>query len=451
MNEHNPIAQEISKIQEAWLTQVSPDPHARIVRLIIHPTEARIYEGFCRLESSAHATLPEIFFTQFTPFLDEDTYSAALAADWLNAFDKNVAEMQQAGIHWNPASFRTALEDTDNDHHLTLLHMLHSFRQSFPDPDAQIVLALLPRQVADIKGMKRWLQHILQTGIPAHLKLLIIDHIGKYHFELSERQFPCQLQHLTIPLQVSEAVHKIATGGNPNDPEVQLRKCIFEMGKALQARDIKSLRYWGQRALDCTQKSGNKGLFSSAHIMYAGMLFYYKRDPQIPLLLEKGMRIAKQGHQQQDPACLPLLIQYHGYHGAYAQLRRRYNEAIDWYIKQGEMASQYVLPQLATNAYYQAAELCRRKATARYHDTLELAYRSGDNFSDDEIYSSVYMFILRDYYDYVYTQKRMDLITSIELKMTRLLGPQWREEVDRLRKAKTPMGMQAQALHTSQA
>ncbi|WP_143310254.1 hypothetical protein [Chitinophaga vietnamensis] len=448
MNEHNPIAQEVNKIQQHWRSKISGQASLRLVRLVIRPEEARVYEGFCKLESSPYGQLDEIFVTHLTPFENEDTFSTAIIRDWLQAYDAStelLKEMEQRGapLQWDPAPFRQAVSyDGTLSHDATLLKLLASFRQSLPEQPRQLVLALIPRQVSDMRSFTNWLTNMLKRGIPEGVKLLVLDHLQKEQVLINDRPFPGQIISTHVPLQLEQAIQKLATSGSPNDPEVQFRKCLFEMGKALQDKDVKRVHYWGQRALDCTQQSGNKGLFATAHIMYAGMLFNFKRDPQIPLLLEKGMRIAKQGMQQNDPACIPLVIQYYGYHGAYAQLRKNHSEAIDWYVKQATMAQeQHFLPQ-AMNAWYQAAELSRRKDASRYYTILEQAWKGGNGMTDDEITSSVYCYLASDYYEYAYTNKMSQTVQDIQTLMSRLFGGNWKEEIDKMKKSRARTIMQ---------
>lgn len=447
MNEHNPIALELNKIQRAWLKEVSGQAQLRVVRMVIKPEEARVYEGFCKLESSPHGQLPEVFVTHLTSFEDEDTFSAAIIKDWLETYDnseKLVEELQARNIafNWNPQTYRQALAAAKGDPlDATLLRMLDDFRRALPQDNRQLVLALLPRLVSDLKHMKQWLINLLKKGIPEGVKLLVFDHVGNEQLAIHERQFPGQQHAMHVPLELHKAIKKLAQSGNPNDPEIALRKCLFEMGNALQAKDLKRLHEWGQKALDFTQRSGNKGLFATTHIMYAGMLFYFKKDPLLPQLLERGMRIAKQGMQQGDKACLPLLIQFYGYHGAYAQLRKKFDEAIEWFIKQARLAQEHQFNQQGMNGWYQAAELCRRKDAGRYYTVLEEAYLAGLNLQDDEISTSVYIYLLRDYYDYVHSKKIQDRINNIDEKMGRLFGENWKEEVDRIRKTRTPLMM----------
>jgi hypothetical protein len=439
MNEHNPIAQLVNNIQRTWLEKASGKPALKLVRMVIKPEESRVYEGFVKLESSAHGSLPEVFVTHLTDFEDEDTYSAALIKDWLETYNNSTAllqEMEQrnAGFTWDPKPFVQGKSDED------LLRMLASFQRALPAKQ-QLVLVLLPRQVSNTRDMKNWLTTILKKGIPANVKLLVLDHLNNEQFAMHDRQFPDMLCTIHVPMDLHAAIRKLGGSGDPNNPEIMMRKCVFEMGEALKSKDVKRLHRWGQAALDCTQKSGNKGLFATAHIMYAGMLFHFKRDPQIPLLLERGQRISKQGVQQGDTACLPLLVQFYGYQGAYAQIRRRFTEAINWFIQQAEIAQLHNFSQQALNAWYQAAELCRRKDAGRYYDILEKGYLAGLPLSDEEVSASIYIYLLRDYYDYAHSKKMTDIINGIDEKMGRLFGADWKTDVDTIRKNRMPMNL----------
>lgn len=436
MNEHNPIAQLVNKIQQAWLEKASNKPAIKFVRMIIKPEEARVYEGFCKLESTQHGQLPEVFVTQLTDFSDDDTFSGALIKDWLQTYDTSHEVVAKAGVQWDPAPYRSAVLQKQDDN---LLAMLASFRAALPHAGQELVLALLPRQVSNTQHLKNWVSNLLKKGIPEGVKIMLIDHVGNEHFALPEKQFPGMLCHLHVPIDLQAAIHKLSAQGDPNDPEIMLRKCVFEMGAAMKDKDLKRLHRWGQQALDCTQRSGNKGLFATAHIMYAGILFHFKREPQLPQLLERGLRIAKQGMQMNDPACLPLVMQFIGYQAAYAQIRRRFSEAITLFIQQAEFAEANNMQTPSLNAWYQAAELCRRKDSGRYYDVLEKGYKAGLGLSDDEISASIYIYIVRDYYDYAFAKKQTDTIQEMDTRMERLFGPDWKTEVDKIRKNRAPM------------
>ena len=75
LSEHNPIAQLVTQIQNKWIADASPFPKLKIIRWLIKPEEARLFEGFLKLESTEHGAIPEILVAMLCPFKDETTYS----------------------------------------------------------------------------------------------------------------------------------------------------------------------------------------------------------------------------------------------------------------------------------------------------------------------------------------------------------------------------------------
>ncbi|WP_315814944.1 hypothetical protein [Paraflavitalea speifideaquila] len=92
--EHNPIAELVHKIQSKWIKEVSPFPHLKMVRWLIKPEEARLYEGFLKLESTEHGALPELVVTLLTPFENENDHSLHLYNDWINTLQADQKAQQ---------------------------------------------------------------------------------------------------------------------------------------------------------------------------------------------------------------------------------------------------------------------------------------------------------------------------------------------------------------------
>lgn len=445
MNEHNPIAMELGKIRAKWMSAVPAKPGTKLIRFLIRPEEARVYEGFCKLESSQHGYLPEVFITQLTSFESAETFSRDLIRDWLEAYRKD-EKTREALAHtipsfsWNPQPWQQVIDQyPDGNHDDTLLQLLNSFRAALPGDDPQLVFVLLPRQVSSTADLGRWCCTLLKKGVPQAVRFLLVDHLERPHFDEPFARFQEQSLTLAVPLQLQEAIRKIATRGNPNDPEVRLRECMFEMGKALQAKNAKQLHHWGQQALQCTQRSGQPGLFATAHLVYAGMLFHFRDDERIGQLLHTALKISKQGASAGDRTCIPLYIQSCGYLGAHAQLRRHHNEALDWYLKQADVCMEHQFPQQAVTAYYLAAELSQRREKSRYAGILEQAYAAGRSLSDEEVRTSVFLYLLRSYYDVALDNADVPLCREIDTRMEPLMGVAWKEEVDRTKKERLPL------------
>ena len=117
-NEHNPVAQLVTRIQQKWISEVSPHEHIQWVRWIIKPDHARLYEGFLRLESTPHGVIPDIPIVLLSPFEDSKSYSKALLKDWLVNFEKDekVQEQIKSGklkLTWNKDYFQNQLQKDD--------------------------------------------------------------------------------------------------------------------------------------------------------------------------------------------------------------------------------------------------------------------------------------------------------------------------------------------------
>src|SRR5687768_9810220 len=117
---HNPIAELVHQTQKKWMDEVSPHPQFTLVRWLIKPAEARLFEGFLKLESTEHGALPEVLITMLSSFGDKDGYSSTIIKDWGEAFiqdTKTHEKIQAKGktIMWSPESFiRRAADSEEN-------------------------------------------------------------------------------------------------------------------------------------------------------------------------------------------------------------------------------------------------------------------------------------------------------------------------------------------------
>lgn len=423
--EHNPIAELIHKIQSKWTKEASPFPHLKLVRWLIKPEEARLYEGFLKLESTEHGAIPEVLVTMLTPFIREDNYSLHLFNDWMKALkadkkapqiitDEKMAAIEGAGPQ-------------NNDHDAQLLNMLVRFREQSIDKDMGLVVALFPHSIHDMEGFRLWLIRMLKKGIPANISFMIFDHIGAYYYDNVVKKFPEITKSLSVILDMDGAVSKIAKSGNSNAPEAKLNECILEMGKAVQHNNLAKLDEWGQKAVNITQRTGQKSLFATAHIVYAGMLFNFKQFEKVDALLAKGLHLATQGLKTEGAACRPLVIQFHGYMAASRQMQKKIPEAVAGYEKQGDAAMEYKLPGMSLNAYRQAYTLGKKGTPERYGELLEKALAAGKAMPVEEQQNSHFAVVALDVMQWHEIKQRWEEVKRIDQELTELLGPDWKQ------------------------
>ncbi|MGN6211625.1 hypothetical protein [Parafilimonas sp.] len=434
-SEHNPIAGLIHQIQQKWIDEVSPCPQIKIARWLIQPDQARLFEGFLKLESTEHGALPEVLVTMLTPFKNERTYAFNLIKDWIDIYESDEKTQQkltaaQKTTDWNAKSFLAEKAEHNNtDQTDQLIKMLTAFHAKMIGNNMRLVVALFPYSIHDMEGLKRWLASLLKKDIPDSITFMLFDHIGEYFFDNVFTRFPDVTKSLHINLDLDGAISKITKMGDPNSPEIQFRECMLEMGKAVQHKDITQLNKWGEKGLTVTQRSGIKSMFATAHIIYAGMLFNFKVHDKIDALLSSGLTIAKQGLQTEAATCRPLIIQFYGYTGASKQAQKKMKEAITAYEKQGDLAMEYQLAAMALTPYWQAYNLSKKNEPLRYKELLKKAYSIKNFMQKEELENSSFAVIAYDYAKWLEDNQQWEEAKQTDNEFKTIYGDDWREQV----------------------
>ena len=431
-SEHNPIAELIHQIQMKWIREVSGRDELKLVRWLIKPEEARLYEGFLKLESTEHGSIPEVLVAMLAPFEDKESYSIDLMSDWIKAYKEDAKtheklKAKDKTINWDNSSFLTGGAGPAECNHGQLLTMLSSFRLAATDNKVPLVVALFPHSISDMEDFRMWLIDLVKTEIPVGISFLIFDHVGQNYFQGVFKKFPEITKSLHLNLDLDGAIGKIAKMGNPNSPEVKLRECILEMGKCVQNKDRGGLDKWGEKALQVTQRSNSKSMYASAHIIYAGMLFNFKAFEQLDTLLSNGLTIVNQGLKSEPEACIALIIQYYGFLAASKQHQKRLKEAIPLYEKQGDTAVTYQMAGMSLTPYQQAYTLSKKYLPERYEELLKKAYNVGKQMHKDEQKNSSFPSIALDYLEFLESRKHHEAtVTSDELNS--LFGAGWKTQ-----------------------
>lgn len=435
---HNPIALLISQIQQKWMAEVSPFPHLNLVRWLIKPEQAKLFEGFLKLESSAHGSVSEMFVVFLTPFQNKQNHSKRIIEQWIQSFrqEKEVMDQYQKtnpSFKWDVDQFESKISLNPKDNDLLLIEMMKAFQIELEN--SPFVLALLPYTIEDNKAYVQWLDTIVGLGLSTSLRLLIFDHENERYFDQLFVAHEDTSKSLFIDLDLSGAINKIASGGDPNDPEVQFRQCLLKMSKGVQNKDLTQIHKWGERGLQISQKTGQKRMLSTAHVVYASMLFQFKVFDKIDQLLTNGLTIAKQGLELNDQNCISLVLQCYGFLGSSKQLQKRQIEACDYYCKQAENARIYNFPQQALNAWWMAYNAIKKKDFDKYLNLMQTAYEYGSNFEVEVVKSSAITFIADDYDDHLQKINNSEEAQHVNAFMTQVLGKNWKSTIKDERKA----------------
>jgi hypothetical protein len=411
---------------------------------MLKPEESRMYEGFCRLEASAHGKLDELFVFFYTPFEDFRTYSRNILRDWIKEVKTNEKErdlLTGAGIdiaNWDYQKYEELIKsNAEVNYNRLLIEFMHSYRQLLQGGNVSIVLSLLPKELKSTGGFSYWMDQFMREDKPSNIRLLVFDHIEANHWGNVFEKFKHGSVTLLHDLRMDEAIKQIATAGDRRNPEVEFRKCLFEMGDAVNKKNLQLLHQWGKKAIDIGTKSGNKSLLATACISYAGMLFSFKEHATIQHLLDRAIRICQREAASGDASIRSILLQCYAFKAAAYQHRKETRNAYEWFMKQGKEACEFGLFALSLSACYKAFLLAQYKNMAEEQITaLHSALKNTSHLSLEEIRSTEYPYIA---YEYTLLALRkaqgIDAETAVlaNEQMRIAFGDEWIEKVELLK------------------
>ncbi|MBU2998083.1 hypothetical protein KO500_16700 [Cellulophaga baltica] len=431
-NEHNPVAQLVTDIQQKWLKEISPYPHLQWVRWIIKSDQARLYEGFLRLESTPHGAIPDIPVVLLTPFENSNIHSKHIIRDWLDNFEKDQKTQDKItkghlNFVWDFQYFKKELQQKNTNFDVLLVELLKSFQEALPNSENHLTLALFPYTVQSPSDYKLWMDKLLTLGLPIKTRLMVFDYEPENYLESLQIKFKSVSKSLIVPIDLEGAMKKIAINGDPNDPELQFRQCMLEMGTSVTKNNRQRLHQWGQKGIEVTQKSGDKSSFATAHTVYAGMLFNFKEFDTIDKLLKQALTIGKQALNSGDNTAKAIVLQTYGFMASSMQHQKNIDAAADLFCKQAEVAISFQMVQQALAAYITGYTLVKKKRKKRYKVIVQEAYEFGITLTEEELKTSSLNIVALEYYSFSdkKTQNKIDAFMNV------LEDENWKEKLAR--------------------
>lgn len=353
LNEHNPIAVRISKLQDKWIESLSVNRDARIIRWLIQSNDLPLVNAFYRLESSPYGKIDEVPIVMLTDFESSETFAYKLSQDWVNEYEKGLK--QYPNLPWKEFSlFKERLSNMSDPNYQEdfLADLLISYQKFIPDPVRQkLLLGIVPRNISTYGELNKWLDLFLDKLSP-DMGITLIDFTeGEVFSWLIQKRETEALSIKLCDMDMQGAYAELMQQGNPNNPDVQIRMLVLEMGKAAAKKDQKEIHRLGAKVINIGQISGDTNLWAYVYLIYAGFLFEFRDDQIIPLL-DKAIAISKRSVCSDKSQNSAVLIPLYGFKASYYNFIKRYNEAFEWFIYQAEIA-------LEQNNMYAAISACK--------------------------------------------------------------------------------------------
>lgn len=389
-------------------------------------------EGFFELEASEHGELPDLFFRMEAPFTEINTYFKALLTEWETNFENDpdtLASLAEAGIPINRESAVQLLQRNDLDFSKVFFDQLSHFIHAIPDFESNIVLYISPQSCSNYKNFSKWLKGLLEKQFSNRIRIMIADtDVYTYYDYLQER---CRDQVVTLnpDLQMDKALKQAATAGNPAAPDVQFRKCFFNMSDAAAKKNLGDIEYWGSKALEIAVKAGWKHLEAVAYMLTAGYLLNFKKYNRSIALYNNSLQVSEAAYSQGDEACGALVIQSLSLIGSCYTLAKDYGEAATVYAQMAGKATAMNDWLNAMEGWRMAAFSSERSGRAdaawQYYTN---AMESGKNLDKPVRESSALPFVGAAMTELAKHTGKQSMMEKINHDMIAMVGNNWREK-----------------------
>ncbi|MCL9807657.1 hypothetical protein NAT51_19195 [Flavobacterium amniphilum] len=440
-NEHNPIAVRIGKISKLWANTRDKRPQGRFFQVICNQEDFILVNGFIQIEASEHGKSNDSFLMFSVDFDNESQFLTDFINEWFTAFDRDLEKYPN--WHWEDferlkKDYRVLPDNNPGTLNKFLTELLVSFKKFEAKKENLIIIGLVPKKVSDNNSYNSFLKKTI-TSISNDYGLMVIDFYGKEkHTELVSDLDLSGAQILVPDQNMAGSYKELATQGNPNNPQVKFRKCLFEIGESAAENNRKQVHYWGKQMLDVTQSTGDRSFWASAHLIYAGFLFQFKDDDSIFKLLDKGIRISEAEYKNNKQAA-GTLMQLYSYKASYYSIIGKKDEAVQNFVKQSQIAEDVEMIEQMILANIYALLVIKNENNDLYKKIITKSFQKGYLLSDGLLKVINFAFITERYLDLDTHEITFSEKLQIEDRMKSIYGNDWREYAKKISSTMKPV------------
>jgi hypothetical protein len=426
----NPVSQRIELIRTQWEKAIAT-PGVQVLRWFIKPDEWRMIDAFFEIEASSQGELPDIFFKIETPFENERVYLKHLHEDWKERYesDKETFELlKQSGV---------AIDYTPGtDHTVSFFNEIQRLAAAISTPELQrnIVLFFTPSPVNEVKLYLSWLEHHIKNGLPPQVKIMIVDDEENKRYTRLSDNYPKQVKTIVPDLNMSKVMRQMATSGNPAAPDVQFRKCIFEMADATAKKDADLVESLGKKAVGIATKAGWKHLIATACMITAGYLLSLKKYKRSETLYNEAITTCRTAYAEGDAACGILLVQCHSLRGASLQLQGEKSMAMQSYIQMAKQAEEINDQLNAMTGWRLAGHVAEKSGNSKESfDYYFKAFEKGKLLDEKVRLSSGLLVVGEGLLETAALSGNSHRVPEIKEQMVSLVGNNWETQLEQMK------------------
>lgn len=431
-NEHNPISVRIRQVQDLWLKARGEKPRARAFVMNYTPEDYALIEGFIGIESTPHGISDDTFLVFRTLLDNKVDFYKSLIEQWITAFHKDLESHPE--WHWNDFAHLKEqyykLSPKDGHSLLTFYsQLLHSFKRFEGVTGNLLVLVLVIERVESLDVLHEVLKEFLDAT-DGDIGLLFMEAKGEEIFSPIIKKMGDKGCVVELPNQNMGAAYKeIITQGDPNDPQVQYRKLLLEMGEETAKSSRKRLKKIAiEEFFPLCKKLGDTNLWVSGYLAVSGFLMHFKEEGELlQQMLDQALAVIQEATPTDEPLMYAdLTIHCYLYKGAAYAMAKDLEKATSHFMNAIHISKQTENHAQTINCYNSILLVLLKKDRTDYTSILKEAFEYGYSLPDEELRLINISFIAQ-----AFISKGEDVSRKLEQeiddRMLSLYGEHWQE------------------------
>lgn len=431
-NEHNPIAIRIRKIQELWNNQSSQALDARIFVLNYEQEDNFLVESFINIEATEHGLSNDIFLVFKARLDSEGDLLHTLSEQWLQAYERDV----EKNPDWDWLKLtekKESLKHIKKEDTLSLYAfwrgLLNDFKVFGGLAHNRIVLTLVLEYIDSLDLLRKTLKSFSEQ-LPEFAALLLLESRGDTTYSSIALELEEKGCLLTLPnLDTASACKELATQGDVNDPHVQYRKLLFELGELTSKGQNTKIKQLAEgKFLPLCRSMVDPQVWASGYLVVAGFMMHFEKEYEyVHRLLNKGLAVIQGATPLDEPLKFAsLTIQLYMYQAATYSMANEYPEATAAFTKALELSKTAGDTNQIINCYNSILLVLLKREYRHYGVMLQEAFDYAYSLRDEELHLINISFIVGAYISKIEGINSNDK-REITARMQMLYGDHWQD------------------------
>ena len=242
----NAIERRIDQLGELW-NEFAEDPQARLLRWLIRGDEVQMIDAFLQVQHEGVGEIPDLFIQFADPFDDSAQYGFTLRESLIEKFDQTHPEISDDDDIPSDWVCPPILKDDTGISAFTRAAV--SFRSYYEGIMVNLAVVLTPQVIADPETWNQWLSDLLQSDLPANVRIMIVEVDGETLLddlcEAEPERIVSTKPELDMPSAMTDLVNAVPGSG----PGFTFRRLFVAMTNASSAGNLPAVEKAAEQAI----------------------------------------------------------------------------------------------------------------------------------------------------------------------------------------------------------